>query len=161
MARAGGGGVGKAACSYVNLEELIRQTRGGRSLRALAEAAPEPSHQRWQQMAAGKPMSEFLKPSTIDSMAEVLGVRPEVVIRACAETLGYSWETEPRLIALLPPGLDDLTDEEVDAVRTMLIAFQTARRLGREFSWEERDAPRQLRAARRGVPRALSEREDD
>lgn len=136
----------------MDLAELIRQTRGSRSVRALAEEAGEPSHQRWQQMASGKPMTEFLKPSTINAMSRVLHVRPQVVITACAESLGYSWEAEPRLMALLPPGIDELTDEEIDAVRTMLRAFQTSREIGRDFSWESRDTPqtRHLQAGRRG-----------
>lgn len=106
----------------MNLAELIRTTKGDRSYDDLARAAGgTPGRQRWAQLATkGRPLKNFPDPTTIETLATVLGVSQRKVILAAAESLGLDVSSPgDRLVDLLPPGLDELDEDERGALLTV------------------------------------------
>ncbi len=104
----------------MNISELITATRHGRSYQQLAEVEVEgnPNRARWHQLESrSKQVRAFPEPMTIIAMAHVLGVTPETIVRAFAESLGVPFSEErSRLVNLLPPDIDRLSDEAVQAL---------------------------------------------
>lgn len=106
---------------HVNLQELIAMARGDRSYGQLAAADPDsPKRQRWQQLAAGT-LAGFPDPGTIRAVARVLRLSERRVVLACAESVGLDVDQPgQRLIGLLPPDVDRLTDEQINVVRMVI-----------------------------------------
>ena len=109
----------------MNLAELIRTTKGDRTYDQLShDCGREPTSQRLQQMAAGKPVREFPKVSTIRNLAVGLGVSQQTVILAVAESAGLDVRPVSGIAALIPPSDVELSDREVatilQVVRTVL-----------------------------------------
>lgn len=114
----------------MNLADLIRTAKGDRSYDQLArDSGGKPSAARLQQIAT-IPLKNFPDPPTIRSLARGLRVTESAVVLAAAESLGLDVRVSgSRLTALLPAGVEDLTDDQVTAVlgviQTMLRATST------------------------------------
>lgn len=109
----------------MNLAALIRATKGDRSYEDLARLSKgQPGAKRWQQLAT-QPQKNFPDPPTIRGMARALGVEEVRVIIASAATLGLEVTTaqESHLVSLLPPGLGRLTNVQVTAIRSVVLAM--------------------------------------
>lgn len=104
--------------------ELIRRTRGDRSYATLeADSGGSPGRQRWQQIATS-PQQNFPDPTTIRTMARVLGVPETTVVLAAARSAGLD-VSQPGgpLAELLPPGSTRLTERQMAAVLTVIRAM--------------------------------------
>lgn len=108
----------------MDLAQLIAATKGDRTYAELADrAGGDPGRQRWHQLAT-KPIKNFPDPPTILGLSRALSISPHAVIRACAESLGFDRPDEqPRLVTLLPPAVDFLSDRQVDLVRALVVEF--------------------------------------
>jgi hypothetical protein len=115
----------------MNLAELIRTGKGDRSYEQLArDCGGRPTAARIHQIATGQARS-FPDPPTIRGLARGLRVTEATVVLAAAEALGLDARLSgSRLETLLPAGIDNLTDEQVNAVlaviNTMLRAQATS-----------------------------------
>ena len=101
----------------MNIRELIHTMRKDRSYEDLAKSAL--SRQRWQQLAED-PIKEFPKPDTIRAIASTLGVTESTVVLALAESLGIPMTQSSRVAALLPAGVDRLSDAALRALLTLM-----------------------------------------
>jgi hypothetical protein len=100
----------------VDIRALIEAMKGDRSYADLAKASGnKPTRQRWQQLATDQP-KQFPEPETIHGIAAALRVTPLTVVHAFAESFGIVVKDEPRLVQLLPPGIERLSDDDVRQV---------------------------------------------
>jgi hypothetical protein len=110
----------------VDLKELIAATKGNRSYEDLARAAGNtPQAARWWAMA-----TEDLKvaptPPTIKSVARALGVTEQTVWMSVGESLGLAVsDRASKLLQLIPPGTDRLSDDAVASVLSLLRVLLT------------------------------------
>ncbi|EOM77649.1 helix-turn-helix domain-containing protein [Rhodococcus rhodnii] len=102
------------------LADLIaaRKAERGWSYQQLADRVEGAiSRQRWQQLGTGVRIKEFPEPATIQAIADALEVDVTLVVLAVARSIGFSVRRqESALAAMLPPGADQLTEEQRDAV---------------------------------------------
>ncbi len=108
----------------MDLKELIRHTKGGRSYATLeAESGGSPGRQRWQQIATMQ-QNNFPDPATIKTMARVLGVSEMTVVLAAARSVGLDTAgLDGPLALLLPPTTSQLTERQVAAVVNVVRAM--------------------------------------
>lgn len=138
------------ASAVPTLADLIsaRKTERGWSYQQLADRAHGAvSRQRWQQLGTGVRIKEFPEPATIQAIADALEVDVTLVVLGVARSIGFAVRTQDSsLAAMLPPGADQLNDEQRDAVLAVVRAM----------------APRQLTGAKdedtstQGTPRSPS-----
>ncbi|GAA4914626.1 hypothetical protein [Nesterenkonia rhizosphaerae] len=99
------------------IHDLIESLKGARTYEALAkDCGGTPSPGRIHQMAKS-PMKVFPSPESLRGLAKGLGVRPSVVVKACAESLGLIDEEEllgPPLP--LPEGVRNLSRSQRNAL---------------------------------------------
>jgi hypothetical protein len=126
----------------MDLAELIRSTKGDRSYDDLArDAGGTPGRQRWQQLATS-PIRNFPDPPTIRSIAGALGVTQRTVVLAAAESLGLDTGTPGGLVEqLLPPGLDDLPEDEQRALLGVARVLTRRHRSGPDFVYPSPHGP--------------------
>jgi hypothetical protein len=109
----------------LTLPDLILSLKGDRTYKDL-EAA---SHgvvkaQRWNQIANGERVNEFPTPPTLEAMAAALPCDIEVLILACARTVGIDVRPRrSRFVDMLPPDVDELSE------RSKTLLLNTARAL--------------------------------
>lgn len=105
----------------MNIAELIRIGKADRSYEQLArDCGGQPTAARLQQIAT-KPVRTFPDPPTIRGLSKGLRVTEATVVLAAAESLGLDVRrSASRLVSLLPAGVDRLTDEQVDAVLSVV-----------------------------------------
>lgn len=110
----------------MDLAELIAATKGDRSYDRLASLSGDvPGAKRWQQLATSTPKN-FVDPPTVRGIARALGVTELQVVIANARSLGLDVRSdEPRLFALLPAQVRNLTDDQVAAVRSVVLTMLT------------------------------------
>lgn len=83
---------------------------------------------RLQQLAT-KPPDGFPKPDSVRHLAELLNVSITAILEAFAVSLGLDVEQRRPLLAItLPPGTDNLTSQDVAAVRAIIGQLVEARR---------------------------------
>jgi hypothetical protein len=113
----------------MDIPDLIRTKRAGRSFAELSrDGDGVPSPQRWQQLASLPPKT-FPEPPAIRGIARTLRVTEWTVIRCAAEGLGLgSDRPESRLIAAMPAGTEELSEEECTVVWAVVDALLAARR---------------------------------
>ena len=101
----------------LTLQDLILMLKGNRTYPQLeAASGGVVKAQRWNQITNGIRVREFPEPRTIEAMAEALDVSVEVIILATARSLGLVTSTKAStLVALMPPGVDELDDDQVSA----------------------------------------------
>ncbi|MEE2855699.1 MAG: hypothetical protein VX424_23945 [Actinomycetota bacterium] len=121
-----GGGQG----DDLTLPELIRSLKGDRTYKELeAASAGIIKAQRWNQFANGDRVNEFPEPRTLEAMAATLPCDIEVLILACARTVGINvHRRQSRFVDLLPPGVDDLSERSKSALLTMARTLAEAER---------------------------------
>lgn len=109
----------------MNLAELIRIAKGDRSYDQLArDSGGRPTSARLQQIATTNPLKNFPDPPTIRGLAAGLRVTQASVVLAAAESLGLDARVSAsRLAALLPAGVDDLTDSQIGAILGIIQAM--------------------------------------
>lgn len=109
----------------MNLSELIRTHKGRRSYADIEkDCGGYPSAKRIQQLAT-QPLKNFPDPPTIQALARGLRVPEVTLVLAVAETLGLDVHRgQARLLDLLPPDIETLTDDQVriltDTARSFL-----------------------------------------
>jgi hypothetical protein len=117
----------------MNISDLIRTIkgdarRGGLTYDQLAARAPidpdtgrkTPGADRLEQMV-NYPLKAWPDPPTMRGLAVILQVTEQVVIDACARSLGLGiTRTRNRVEALLPEGIDELPDDQIRAVLSLL-----------------------------------------
>lgn len=117
------------ASAVPNLAELIsaRKAERGWTYQHLAARANDViSRQRWQQLGTGVRIKEFPEPSTIQSIADALEVDVTLVVLAVAKSIGLAIrQRNSSLAAMLPPGADQLTEQQRDAVLAVVRAMST------------------------------------
>jgi hypothetical protein len=101
----------------LTLQDLILMLKSDRTyLQLEAASGGVVKAQRWNQITNGIRVREFPEPRTIEAMAEALDVSVEVVILAVARSVGLMTSTKAStLVALMPPGVDNLDDDQVSA----------------------------------------------
>ncbi|WP_043778173.1 helix-turn-helix transcriptional regulator [Rhodococcus sp. JVH1] len=133
------------------LADLIsaRKSERGWSYQQLAGRANDVvSRQRWQQLGTGVRIKEFPEPTTIQAIADALEVDVTLVVLSVARSIGFAVRTQDSsLAAMLPPGADELNEEQRDAVlavvramaprRTAGVANDTNQKPGTEASGQE------------------------
>lgn len=115
------------ASAVPTLADLIsaRKTERGWSYQQLADRAHGAvSRQRWQQLGTGVRIKEFPEPATIQAIADALEVDVTLVVLGVARSIGFAVRTQDSsLAAMLPPGADQLNDEQRDAVLAVVRAM--------------------------------------
>lgn len=114
----------------MDLAELILRNKGDRSYRSLErDCGGDPTAKRIQQIASGvRPLANFPDPPSIRGLARGLRVTELAVVLAAGESLGLEVDRAlPRLAQLLPAGVERLTEQEVNAVLTMVQTMVGAR----------------------------------
>jgi len=105
------------------LAQLIESLANGRSLAELETACGGiPSRSRIWQMQT-KEIQAWPAPAVIHGLAKVLGVSPEAVIYAAANSLGFHLQQPSRLAGLLPASAADLDDSQISAVLAVVAAM--------------------------------------
>jgi hypothetical protein len=121
--------VSETPAGPMTLGDLIRLKKGGATYDVLEAMSPllddgtgrrSPGAKRWEQLQ-NKSLKNFPDPDTIRRVAVTLAVTEQVVMDACAISLGLTvTRSQSRLNALLPPNVDLLTDAELSAFLTLL-----------------------------------------
>ncbi|TRW45599.1 hypothetical protein [Georgenia yuyongxinii] len=109
----------------MNLAELMARTKGDRTYEQLSrDCGGTPSAQRLQQIATTTPQ-KFPDVETLNALARGLHVQVKTVVLAAAVSLGLDVGVNggPGWLELLPPAAANLTDVQVDAVRTVIQAM--------------------------------------
>lgn len=135
----------------MNLRQLIATTKGDRSYEDLAKASGgTPQAARWWAMATDD-LKVAPTPSTIRAVARALGVTERQVWLAVGESLGLQvGERDSRLVQLLPPGTEELTDDATASVLAMIrVLLQQTRAAARATAPAEPD-PEPATPIRRG-----------
>jgi hypothetical protein len=103
------------------LQDLINTRRGQRTYEQLSQdCGGHPSAGRLQQMAT-KPQQSFPNPETLRGLAAGLRVNPIIVLSAFAASFGIEGEDgQPSLVSMLPPGVRELTEGQVNTVLTVI-----------------------------------------
>jgi hypothetical protein len=116
------------------LADLIsaRKSDRGWSYQQLAGRANDVvSRQRWQQLGTGVRIKEFPEPTTIQAIADALEVDVTLVVLSVARSIGFEVRTQDSsLAAMLPPGADELNEEQRDAVLAVVRAMAPRRTAG-------------------------------
>ena len=103
----------------MKLPDLIRAMKGERTYHDLADASGgSPGAKRWEQMV-NTPLKGFPDVGTIETIARVLGVTQDTVVKACCESVGIEVRDSGSLLASMVgsiPGTDRITDDEVRAI---------------------------------------------
>lgn len=105
----------------MNLKELIATTKGDRSFEDLSRASGgTPQAARWWSMAT-EPLKVAPTPATIQAVARALGVTERQVWLAVGDSLGLEvGDRDSRLVQLLPPGTEELTDDATASVLALI-----------------------------------------
>lgn len=115
------------ASGVPTLADLIsaRKADRGWSYQQLADRAHGTvSRQRWQQLGTGVRIKEFPEPATIQAIADALEVDVTLIVLGVARSIGFAVRTQDSsLAAMLPPGADQLNDEQRDAVLAVVRAM--------------------------------------
>jgi hypothetical protein len=107
----------------MNLSELIYTAKADRSYSDLErDSNRTPLASRWHQLAT-MPLKNFPDPPTIKGLALGLRVSEWQVIRSAAESLGFKPATESKLGILLPPGVEDLDDDQIAAILAVIMSM--------------------------------------
>ena len=111
----------------MNLAELIAATRGDRTQTDLARDAGMSIQSLQQYVSGAYPTKNFPDSKNLVGLAKALHVDVTTVITASAQTLadilGIDADTlQSKLAALLPPEAAHLTDDQIAAIRTLIIA---------------------------------------
>ncbi|MFT4471436.1 hypothetical protein ACMX2H_16150 [Arthrobacter sulfonylureivorans] len=103
---------------------LITNLRGTRTYEQLAQdCGGQPTAGRIQQLAT-KPQSTFPSPESIKGLSKGLRCSTTAIINACAHSLDLVDNTDVApLVALLPPGAQNLTQAQVNTVLTVISQF--------------------------------------
>jgi len=114
----------------LTLPELIRSLKGDRTYKELeAQSRGVIKSQRWNQFANGERVNEFPEPRTLEAMAETLPCDIEVLILACARTVGIDvHRRQSRFVDMLPPSIDELSERSKSALLTMARTLSEAER---------------------------------
>lgn len=115
----------------MDLAELILANKGERSYETLSRACGGvPTAGRLQQIAGrGRSLANFPDPPSIRGLARGLGVTELAVVVAAAQTLGLDVDRAlPRLVQMLPAGVEFLDEHEVNVVLTMIQTLLAAHR---------------------------------
>lgn len=124
------------ASAVPTLADLIsaRKADRGWSYQQLADRAHGTvSRQRWQQLGTGVRIKEFPEPATIQAIADALEVDVTLVVLGVARSIGFAVRTQDSsLAAMLPPGADQLNDEQRDAVLAVVRAMAPRQLTGAE-----------------------------
>lgn len=139
----------------LTLPELIRSLKGERTYKDLEAASGGTiKAQRWNQFANGDRLNEFPEPRTLESMADTLPCAIEVVILACARSVGIDvHRRQSRFVDMLPPSVDELSERSKSALLNMARTLSDA-----EKGYEENkqhygeDKKRQKPRPRKGIP---------
>ncbi|OBJ14595.1 hypothetical protein A5622_02165 [Mycobacterium sp. 1245801.1] len=105
----------------LTLPELIRSLKGDRTYKDLEAASGGTiKAQRWNQFANGERLNEFPEPRTLEAMADTLPCDIEVVILACARSVGIDvHRRQSRFVDMLPPSVDELSERSKSALLNM------------------------------------------
>lgn len=114
----------------LTLRDLIQRhmDRTGESRRALGDRSGV-AHQTLGYWWAGT-IKTFPDPETMRAFADATRTPLSLVLLAAARTVGLPVTGTPSLAAMLPPGTDDLTAKDVDAILGIIRALIDARRDG-------------------------------
>lgn len=112
----------------LTLRDLIQQhmDRSGESRRALG-ARSGLAHQTLGYWWDGT-IKTFPDPETLQAFADATHTSVQTVLLAAARTVGLSIGAAPELAAMLPPGTDNLTQRDRDAILAVIRALVEARR---------------------------------
>lgn len=105
----------------LTLPDLILSLKGDRTYKELeAASGGVVKSQRWNQLANGERVNEFPTPPTLEAMAAALPCDIEVLILACARTVGIDvHHRQSRFVDMLPPSVDELSDRSKSALLNM------------------------------------------
>ncbi|DAZ90289.1 hypothetical protein [Mycobacteroides abscessus] len=111
-----------ASSEGMALQDLVSSLKGTRSYNELeVECGGAISAQRWWQFASGREIKVFPEPETIEAISKTLNVKTSIVLLAIGRSLGMSInENESRLEAMLPPGINQLDDNQLSAALSIL-----------------------------------------
>lgn len=106
-----------------NLAQLLARLANGRSLAELESACGGvPSRSRIWQLQT-KEMKSWPAPDVIRGLAKGLGVSPEAIVFASANSLGFHMQEPSRLAGLLPAAAANLDDQQISAVLSVVAAM--------------------------------------
>jgi hypothetical protein len=122
----------------MNLSQLIKSHKGARSYADLSrDCGGYPSDKRIQQLATQAPKN-FIDPPTVVALAKGLRVPQVAVVLAVAESLNLDVRrATPALLDRLPPGIERLSETQINAIAEMIRALLEAS--------EGRSIPQQMR----------------
>lgn len=105
----------------LTLPDLILSLKGDRTYKELEAASGGiVKSQRWNQLANGERINEFPTPPTLEAMAAALPCDIEVLILACARTVGIDvHRRQSRFVDMLPPSVDKLSESSKTALLNM------------------------------------------
>lgn len=108
----------------MNLRELVKSRKGGRSYATLAEdCGGYPSGKRLQQLATTQ-QKNFVDPVTVKALARGLRVTEVTVVLAAAEDLGLDVSrATPKVLDYLPPAVNDLGHDQLFAIANLIRSF--------------------------------------
>lgn len=136
----------------MDLAELILANKAGRSYATLARDCGDAiGAKRLQHIATlTRPLANFPDPPSIRGLARGLRVTERTVILAAAESLGLDvGQALPPLVEQLPVGTEQLTDQEVSTVVTMVRTLLAGKRVADDGAAGEQSPGEVLRKARR------------
>jgi transcriptional regulator with XRE-family HTH domain len=112
----------------LTLQRLLRLCKGDLTYEEFASrmpvdpttGVPSPGPKRLEQIINGELLS-FPDIATIRKLAIGCGVTEQTILDACAASVNITITRDSSTLqAILPPGLDELTDQEVAVIRAML-----------------------------------------